>query len=53
MTERENDNQFLREDVNIEVVMIFDTDAIVQPWAVVVKGECVWSREHPEELEEG
>ena len=24
-----------------------------KPWAVVVKGECVWSREHPEELEEG
>ena len=24
-----------------------------KPWAGVVKEECVWSREHPEELEEG
>ena len=24
-----------------------------KPWAAVVKEECVWSREHPEELEEG
>ena len=24
-----------------------------KPWTGVVKEECVWSREHPEELEEG
>ena len=24
-----------------------------KPWAAVVKEECVWSQEHPEELEEG
>ena len=37
LTEREDNNQFLSEDVNVEVVMILDTDAIVQPWAVMVE----------------
>ena len=37
LSEREEDNKLLCKDVAVEVVMIFDSNAIVQPWAVMVK----------------